>query len=188
MFNSLADRSIGPTGASASAPNLTSYSSLSSSASLNPHHLVRAFFNYDPSKDTSLPGKGLKFNQGDILYVTNAFDDEWWKASRVNLLDGSEESLLGIVPSKKRVDRKLKAQQRKVNFEKFEDELAARDDGRNTLKKKEGNGLKRFLINISINKKGVQIRHQQKSDDVAILSYVLVNQEELNYLMKLNNI
>ncbi len=77
---------------------------------------VRALFDYDPVKDSGLPGKGLIFHYGDILHVTNATDDEWWQARRVNL-DGTEEDL-GIIPSKKRVERKERARQRRVNFGK----------------------------------------------------------------------
>ncbi len=61
---------------------------------------VRALFDYSPDKDSGLPGKGIQFHYGDILHVTNATDDEWWQARRVNI-DGTEEDL-GIIPSKKR--------------------------------------------------------------------------------------
>ena len=40
---------------------------------------VRALFDYDPHKDDGLPSRGLGFNYGDILHVTNASDDEWWQ-------------------------------------------------------------------------------------------------------------
>ena len=33
---------------------------------------VRALFEYDPHKDDGLPSRGLGFNYGDILHVTNA--------------------------------------------------------------------------------------------------------------------
>jgi len=82
---------------------------------------VRALFDYDPHKDSGLPGRGLIFNYGDILHVTNASDDEWWQAKRVNI-DGSSEEELGIIPSKKRVERKERARQRKVNFGKNMDQ------------------------------------------------------------------
>lgn len=110
---------------------------------------VRALFDYDPSKDSGLPGKGLTFHYGDILHVTNASDDEWWQARRVNL-DGSEEDL-GIVPSKKRVERKERARQRKVNFGKNMDQQAALTGGAagggksGTLEKKKKGGLKFFM-------------------------------------------
>ena len=42
---------------------------------------VRALFEYDPHKDDGLPSRGLGFNYGDILHVTNASDDEWWQVS-----------------------------------------------------------------------------------------------------------
>lgn len=62
--------------------------------------LSRALFDYDPSKDSGLPGRGLSFHYGDILHVTNASDDEWWQAKK--LIPESEEEGFGIIPSKKR--------------------------------------------------------------------------------------
>lgn len=62
--------------------------------------LHRALFDYDPSKDSGLPSKGLEFHYGDILHVTNASDDEWWQAKRV-MPDGEEDGM-GIIPSKRR--------------------------------------------------------------------------------------
>ena len=44
---------------------------------------VRALFEYDPHKDDGLPSRGLGFNYGDILHVTNASDDEWWQVGRL---------------------------------------------------------------------------------------------------------
>ena len=43
---------------------------------------VRALFDYDPSRDEDVPSRGLTFSFGDILYVTNASDEEWWQAKR----------------------------------------------------------------------------------------------------------
>ena len=42
---------------------------------------VRAFFDYDPSKDTLLPCQevGLPFRRGDILCVVERDDPEWWQ-------------------------------------------------------------------------------------------------------------
>ena len=61
---------------------------------------VRALFDYDPHKvlfintsigetdkrsiqDDGLPSRGLGFNYGDILHVTNASDDEWWQVVKI---------------------------------------------------------------------------------------------------------
>ena len=60
----------------------------------------RALFDYDPTKDSGLPSKGLAFKYGDILHVTNASDDEWWQARR--LLPEGEDEGLAIIPSKRR--------------------------------------------------------------------------------------
>lgn len=60
----------------------------------------RALFDYDPMKDSGLPGKGLSFKQGDILHVTNASDDEWWQARK--LVGDLVDQGLCIIPSKKR--------------------------------------------------------------------------------------
>jgi disks large protein 1 len=75
---------------------------------------VRALFDYDPHKDDGLPSRGLSFNYGDILHVTNASDDEWWQARK--LLPNGEEAGLGIVPSKQRWQRKMKMKNRKLVF------------------------------------------------------------------------
>nr|CAD7408292.1 unnamed protein product [Timema poppensis] len=76
---------------------------------------VRALFDYDPNKDDGLPSRGLPFRYGDILHVTNASDDEWWQARRV--LPTGEEEGMGIVPSKRRWERKQRARDRTVKFQ-----------------------------------------------------------------------
>ncbi|XP_076251245.1 MAGUK family member discs large 1 isoform X7 [Rhynchophorus ferrugineus] len=76
---------------------------------------VRALFDYDPMKDDGLPSRGLAFQYGDILHVTNASDDEWWQARRV-LATGDEQGM-GIVPSKRRWERKQRARDRSVKFQ-----------------------------------------------------------------------
>ncbi|XP_059043626.1 disks large homolog 2 isoform X14 [Mustela lutreola] len=75
---------------------------------------VRAMFDYDKSKDSGLPSQGLSFKYGDILHVINASDDEWWQARRVTLEGDSEE--MGVIPSKRRVERKERARLKTVKF------------------------------------------------------------------------
>ncbi|XP_055618021.1 disks large 1 tumor suppressor protein isoform X5 [Toxorhynchites rutilus septentrionalis] len=76
---------------------------------------VRTLFDYDPNRDDGLPGRGLPFRHGDILHVTNASDDEWWQARRV--IGDDEEESIGIVPSKRRWERKQRARDRSVKFQ-----------------------------------------------------------------------
>ncbi|XP_067425003.1 disks large homolog 2-like isoform X3 [Emydura macquarii macquarii] len=75
---------------------------------------VRAMFDYDKSKDSGLPSQGLSFKYGDILHVINASDDEWWQARRVMQEGDSEE--MGVIPSKRRVERKERARLKTVKF------------------------------------------------------------------------
>ncbi|XP_071317240.1 disks large homolog 2 isoform X5 [Trachinotus anak] len=75
---------------------------------------VRALFDYERSKDSGLPSQGLSFRYGDILHVINASDDEWWQARRVTPHGDSEE--MGVIPSKRRVERKERARLKTVKF------------------------------------------------------------------------
>ncbi|XP_078693965.1 disks large homolog 1-like isoform X4 [Branchiostoma floridae x Branchiostoma belcheri] len=75
---------------------------------------VRALFDYDKTKDSGLPSQGLSFKFGDILHVVNASDDEWWQA-RLVTATGEEEGL-GVIPSKRRVERKERARLKQVKF------------------------------------------------------------------------
>lgn len=56
----------------------------------------------------------MGFNYGDILHIINNTDDEWWTARRV--LDSGEESAEGVIPSKKRVEKRERARRKQVNF------------------------------------------------------------------------
>ncbi|XP_037723847.1 disks large 1 tumor suppressor protein isoform X17 [Drosophila subpulchrella] len=97
---------------------------------------VRALFDYDPNRDDGLPSRGLPFKHGDILHVTNASDDEWWQARRV--LGDNEDEQVGIVPSKRRWERKMRARDRSV---KFQGHAAANNnlDKQSTLDRKKKN-------------------------------------------------
>uniref|UniRef100_A0A674PCR1 Discs, large homolog 2 (Drosophila) n=1 Tax=Takifugu rubripes TaxID=31033 RepID=A0A674PCR1_TAKRU len=75
---------------------------------------VRALFDYERSRDSGLPSQGLSFKYGDILHVINASDDEWWQARRVTPHGDSEE--MGVIPSKRRVERKERARLKTVKF------------------------------------------------------------------------
>ncbi|XP_072330154.1 disks large homolog 1 isoform X26 [Scyliorhinus torazame] len=75
---------------------------------------VRALFDYDKTKDSGLPSQGLNFSFGDILHVINASDDEWWQARQVTPEGESEE--IGVIPSKRRVEKKERARLKTVKF------------------------------------------------------------------------
>ncbi|XP_076323914.1 disks large homolog 1-like isoform X5 [Tachypleus tridentatus] len=94
---------------------------------------VRALFEYDPSKDSGLPSRGLPFHFGDILHVINASDDEWWQARKI--LPTGEEEGMGIIPSKKRVERRERARLKSVKFQG----KSSISDGKSTLDRKKKN-------------------------------------------------
>ncbi|EDV29598.1 uncharacterized protein TRIADDRAFT_63520 [Trichoplax adhaerens] len=93
-----------------------SASTLSLKAPTKKSLYVRALISYDKNNDSGLPSQGLSFNFGDILHITNASDDEWWQASLVNW--NSSEEGRGIIPSKKRVERKEQSRLKSVKFRK----------------------------------------------------------------------
>uniref|UniRef100_A0A8C7K6L0 Discs large homolog 1-like protein n=1 Tax=Oncorhynchus kisutch TaxID=8019 RepID=A0A8C7K6L0_ONCKI len=75
---------------------------------------VRALFDYDRAKDSGLPSQGLNFHFGDILHVVNASDDEWWQARQVTHEGEVEE--VGVIPSRRRVEKKERARLKTVKF------------------------------------------------------------------------
>ncbi|CAF0737147.1 unnamed protein product [Adineta steineri] len=138
---------------------------------------VRAEFDYDPSKDPSIPGdRGLSFHAGDILYVTNAADDSWWQAKRVT--DGQEEEELGIIPSKSRVEKKERARQKRVNFNQGSNSRSNTLDRDKKKKKKFG------LFGKSGDRKDAQSGDESDNEQdnlEPVPSYELVSQHEVTH-------
>uniref|UniRef100_A0A4W5P9F1 Uncharacterized protein n=1 Tax=Hucho hucho TaxID=62062 RepID=A0A4W5P9F1_9TELE len=75
---------------------------------------VRALFDYNRTKDSGLPSQGLNFHFGDILHVVNASDDEWWQARQVTHKEEVDE--VGVIPSRRRVEKKDRARLKTVKF------------------------------------------------------------------------
>ncbi|XP_042872408.1 disks large 1 tumor suppressor protein-like isoform X2 [Penaeus japonicus] len=155
---------------------------------------VRALFDYDPNRDDGLPSRGLAFNYGEILHVTNASDDQWWQARRV-LPTGEEEGTTGIIPSKARWEKKQKARLRSVAFQGKNNS----DARQSTLerKKKTLSFSRKFpFLNKSKDDKsedgsdnepsiatndGESDSRSMRGDDYIILSYEGVQQIEITY-------
>lgn len=76
---------------------------------------VRALFDNDSSIQSGNPHRALSFQYGDILHVINANDDDWWTAKKVNDF-GEDISGEGIIPSKKRVEKRERQRRKQVNF------------------------------------------------------------------------
>ncbi|XP_066474962.1 disks large homolog 2 isoform X4 [Tiliqua scincoides] len=139
---------------------------------------VRAMFDYDKSKDSGLPSQGLSFKYGDILHVINASDDEWWQARRVMLEGDSEE--MGVIPSKRRVERKERARLKTVKFNAKPGVIDAKGSF-NDKRKKNFIFSRKFPFY-----KNKELSEQEASDlergqEDCILSYEPVTRQEINY-------
>ncbi|XP_066581516.1 disks large 1 tumor suppressor protein isoform X10 [Prorops nasuta] len=138
---------------------------------------VRALFDYDPNKDDGLPSRGLAFRYGEILHVTNASDDEWWQARRVT--PQGEEEGLGIIPSRRRWERKQRARDRSV---KFQGHMPVILDKQSTLdrKKKNFSFSRKFPFMKSKDDKSEDGSDQERSEET-VLSYEAVQQISIQY-------
>lgn len=65
-------------------------------------------------RETGVPHRSLQFRYGDILHVLNYTDDDWWTARRVS--ENGAEGEDGVVPSKKRVEKRERQRRKQVDF------------------------------------------------------------------------
>nr|XP_004654412.1 disks large homolog 1 isoform X11 [Jaculus jaculus] len=129
---------------------------------------VRALFDYDKTKDSGLPSQGLNFKFGDILHVVNASDDEWWQARQVTPDGESDE--VGVIPSKRRVEKKERARLKTVKFNS-----KTRGDKGEIPDDMGSKGLKHVTSNAS------DSESSYRGQEEYVLSYEPVNQQEVNY-------
>ncbi|CAF1315487.1 unnamed protein product [Adineta ricciae] len=139
---------------------------------------VRAEFDYDPTRDPSLPGgPGLAFHVGDILHVTNAADDSWWQAKHI--ANEQEEDEAGIIPSKSRVEKKERARQKRVNFNQQRSHSRS-----NTLEREKKKKKKFGIFNKSADKKDTQSGEESENEPEntePVQSYELIVRHEIDY-------
>ncbi|XP_069735875.1 disks large homolog 2 isoform X27 [Phaenicophaeus curvirostris] len=139
---------------------------------------VRAMFDYDKSKDSGLPSQGLSFKYGDILHVINASDDEWWQARRVTLEGDSEE--MGVIPSKRRVERKERARLKTVKFNAKPGVIDAKGSF-NDKRKKNFIFSRKFPFYKSKEHSEQETSDPERGQEDCILSYEPVTRQEINY-------
>ncbi|XP_075717852.1 disks large homolog 1 isoform X26 [Rhinoderma darwinii] len=137
---------------------------------------VRALFDYDKTKDSGLPSQGLNFKFGDILHVVNASDDEWWQARQVTAEGESEE--IGVIPSKRRVEKKERARLKTVKF----NSKARGDKGQSFNDKRKKNLFSRkFPFYKNKDQSEMETSDVDRGQEDYVLSYEPVNQQEVNY-------
>ncbi|XP_070700443.1 disks large homolog 1-like isoform X6 [Pempheris klunzingeri] len=128
---------------------------------------VRALFDYDKTRDSGLPSQGLNFKFGDILHVVNASDDEWWQARQLTSQGEVEE--VGVIPSKRRVEKKERARLKTVKFN-----AKSRDRGDNS-----DDMLSKSHKHVTSNASDSESSYRGQEEYV--LSYEPVTQQEVNY-------
>ncbi|KAM4819227.1 disks large homolog 3 isoform 3-T3 [Thomomys bottae] len=135
---------------------------------------VRALFDYDRTRDSCLPSQGLSFSYGDILHVINASDDEWWQARLVTPHGESEQ--IGVIPSKKRVEKKERARLKTVKFHARTGMIESNRDFPGLSDDYYGaKNLKGVTSNTS------DSESSSKGQEDAILSYEPVIRQEIHY-------
>ncbi|XP_036898742.1 disks large homolog 2 isoform X8 [Sturnira hondurensis] len=139
---------------------------------------VRAMFDYDKSKDSGLPSQGLSFKYGDILHVINASDDEWWQARRVTLEGDSEE--MGVIPSKRRVERKERARLKTVKFNAKPGVIDSKGSF-NDKRKKSFIFSRKFPFYKNKEQNEQETSDPERGQEDFILSYEPVIRQEINY-------
>ncbi|XP_059915236.1 discs large homolog 1-like protein isoform X27 [Gadus macrocephalus] len=150
---------------------------------------VRALFDYDKTKDSGLPSQGLNFKFGDILHVVNASDDEWWQARQLTPQGEAEE--VGVIPSKRRVEKKERARLKTVKFN-----AKSRDRGQSLNDKRKKNLFSRkFPFYKSkdasepetsdgehhVTSNASDSESSYRGQEEYVLSYEPVTQHEVNY-------
>ncbi|XP_026229845.1 disks large homolog 1-like isoform X4 [Anabas testudineus] len=129
---------------------------------------VRALFDYDKTRDSGLPSQGLDFKFGDILHVVNASDDEWWQARQLTAQGEVEE--VGVIPSKRRVEKKERARLKTVKFN-----AKSRDRGDNNNDDMLSKAHKHMTSNAS------DSESSYRGQEEYVLSYEPVIQQEVTY-------
>ncbi|XP_033006855.1 disks large homolog 1 isoform X2 [Lacerta agilis] len=151
---------------------------------------VRALFDYDKTKDSGLPSQGLNFRFGDILHVINASDDEWWQARPV-MPDGERDEV-GVIPSKRRVEKKERARLKTVKF----NSKARGDKGQSFNDKRKKNLFSRKFpfyknkdqseqetsdVDQHVTSNASDSESSYRGQEEYVLSYEPVTQQEVNY-------
>ncbi|KAA0712901.1 Disks large -like protein 1 [Triplophysa tibetana] len=147
---------------------------------------VRALFDYDITKDSGLPSQGLNFRFGDILHVLNASDEEWWQARHV-----TPDGEMGVIPSKKRVERKERARLKTVKFNsKTRDKAQSLNDKRKKNlfsrkftfhKNKEASEQETSDVDQHVTSNASDSESSYRGLEDYVISYETVAQQEVNY-------
>ncbi|TKR73286.1 hypothetical protein L596_020614 [Steinernema carpocapsae] len=149
---------------------------------------VRALFDYDAARETGVPHRTLSFAFGDIFHVSNTSDDEWWTARKV--AENGDEGMEGLIPSKKRVEKRERMRRKQVNFNNGSQSL-----GRGATMQGGGmDGRRGSRSQLSFSRKFPFVKSTERLNELnemepqmainepAILSYEAVERHNINYV------
>ncbi|CAH8834504.1 unnamed protein product [Trichobilharzia szidati] len=81
--------------------------------------LLRCQVDYDPAKENhhqTIPKKVFSLRSGDLVYVINTVDSEWWQAQKFDPATNEPVGPIGLIPSRLRLERKERTRTLHVNF------------------------------------------------------------------------
>ncbi|CAH8834488.1 unnamed protein product [Trichobilharzia szidati] len=81
--------------------------------------LLRCQVDYDPVKENhhqTIPKKVFSLRSGDLVYVINTVDSEWWQAQKFDPATNEPVGPIGLIPSRLRLERKERTRTLHVNF------------------------------------------------------------------------
>ncbi|XP_054623829.1 discs large homolog 1-like protein isoform X7 [Dunckerocampus dactyliophorus] len=149
---------------------------------------VRALFDYDKTRDSGLPSQGLDFRFGDILHVVNASDDEWWQARQMTACGEAED--VGVIPSKRRVEKKERARLKTVKFNPKSRERGSLSDKRKKsvfprtflfYKSREASEQESSDVEQHVTSNASDSESSYRGQEECVLSYEAVIQQEVGY-------
>ncbi|KAK0403280.1 hypothetical protein QR680_016832 [Steinernema hermaphroditum] len=149
---------------------------------------VRALVNNDTQ---GAPQRSIPFEHGDVLHVVNAADEEWWTARPV-FADGTQ-GVEGIIPSKKRLEKRERLRSRQVNFKEGSQSLG-RSQSLGGMHGRRGKSSqmsfsRKFPFFKSTDKLNVfndsDANGAPATAEVTVPTYEVVREEQLSYLRPL---
>ncbi|KJH53400.1 PDZ/DHR/GLGF domain protein [Dictyocaulus viviparus] len=145
---------------------------------------VKALFDYDHTREVGVPHRSISFQYGEILHIMNTSDDDWWTAKKV--LENGEETLEGVIPSKKRIEKRERARRKQVNFNAGSMSLG-RNAGSGGMEGRRGSKSQ-----LSFSRKFPFVKSTDRLNEFTdqelgvtedpIFSYQVVEQQQLNYV------
>ncbi|XP_061835173.1 discs large homolog 1-like protein isoform X4 [Nerophis lumbriciformis] len=149
---------------------------------------VRALFDYDKTRDSGLPSQGLDFKFGDILHVVNASDDEWWQARQMTTRGEAED--VGVIPSKRRVEKKERARLKTVKFNPKSRERGSLSDKRKKsvfprtflfYKNRETSEQESSDLEQHVTSNASDSESSYRGQEECVISYEAVSQQKVDY-------